>query len=85
MSWFFRSCSRNPSESILARVKKLGQTFKEHYSLDTEDLPGSHIGTNTKALSPTHNLITAVGPGLVAGPEERRREDRERKGRRRKG
>lgn len=50
VSLFFRSCSRNPSESILARVKKLGQTFKEHYSLDTEDMPGSHIGTNTNAL-----------------------------------
>uniref|UniRef100_A0A8C3G8A0 Retinoblastoma-like protein 1 n=1 Tax=Cyclopterus lumpus TaxID=8103 RepID=A0A8C3G8A0_CYCLU len=39
----FRSCSRNPSESILGRVKTLGQTFKEHYTNDSEDMPGSHI------------------------------------------
>ncbi|XP_054472431.1 retinoblastoma-like protein 1 [Anoplopoma fimbria] len=39
----FRSCSRNPTESILARVKTLGQTFKEHYTNDSEDMPGSHI------------------------------------------
>ncbi|KAK9529736.1 hypothetical protein VZT92_013811 [Zoarces viviparus] len=39
----FRSCSRNPSESILGRVKALGQTFKEHYTNDSEDMPGSHI------------------------------------------
>lgn len=57
----YRSCSRNPIESILARVKKLGQTFKEHYSLDSEDMPGSHIGTNTNGCSPTHSLKTTVG------------------------
>ncbi|XP_056292900.1 retinoblastoma-like protein 1 isoform X2 [Pseudoliparis swirei] len=39
----FRSCSRNPSDSILGRVKTLGQTFKEHYTKDSEDTPGSHI------------------------------------------
>lgn len=55
----YRSCSRNPSESILARVKKLGQTFKEHYSLDSEDMPGSHIGTDTNGCSPAHNCVLA--------------------------
>ncbi|KAK2861594.1 hypothetical protein Q5P01_001127 [Channa striata] len=39
----FKSCSRNPTESILARVKTLGQTFKEHYTNDSEDTPGSHM------------------------------------------
>ncbi|XP_076601713.1 retinoblastoma-like protein 1 [Chaetodon auriga] len=39
----FRSCSRDPTESILARVKTLGQTFKEHYTNDSEDMPGSHM------------------------------------------
>ncbi|KAK5602693.1 hypothetical protein CRENBAI_003672 [Crenichthys baileyi] len=39
----FKSCSRDPTESILARVKTLGRTFKEHYTNDSEDTPGSHI------------------------------------------
>ncbi|XP_028285453.1 retinoblastoma-like protein 1 [Parambassis ranga] len=39
----FKSCSRDPTESILTRVKTLGQTFKEHYTNDSEDTPGSHI------------------------------------------
>uniref|UniRef100_A0A3Q3J8Y2 Retinoblastoma-like protein 1 n=1 Tax=Monopterus albus TaxID=43700 RepID=A0A3Q3J8Y2_MONAL len=39
----YRLCSRDPTESILARVKTLGQTFKEHYTKDSEDAPGSHI------------------------------------------
>ncbi|KAM9860284.1 retinoblastoma-like protein 1 [Aulostomus maculatus] len=39
----FKSCSRDPTESILARVKTLGQTFKEHYTNDSEETPGSHI------------------------------------------
>uniref|UniRef100_A0A3P9H6F5 Retinoblastoma-like protein 1 n=1 Tax=Oryzias latipes TaxID=8090 RepID=A0A3P9H6F5_ORYLA len=39
----FRTCSRDPTGSVLARVKTLGQTFKEHYTNDSEDTPGSHI------------------------------------------
>ncbi|XP_069568786.1 retinoblastoma-like protein 1 [Brachyistius frenatus] len=39
----FRSCTRDPTEAVLARVKTLGQTFKEHYTNDSEDTPGSHI------------------------------------------
>uniref|UniRef100_A0A3B4Z836 Retinoblastoma-like protein 1 n=1 Tax=Stegastes partitus TaxID=144197 RepID=A0A3B4Z836_9TELE len=39
----FKSCSRDPTESILARVKTLGQTFKEHYTNDSDDTPGAHI------------------------------------------
>lgn len=39
----FKSCSRDPTDPILARVKSLGQTFKEHYTNDSEDTPGSHI------------------------------------------
>uniref|UniRef100_H3CMM7 Retinoblastoma-like protein 1 n=1 Tax=Tetraodon nigroviridis TaxID=99883 RepID=H3CMM7_TETNG len=46
----FRSCSRNPSEAITARVRRLGQTFKEHYSLDSEDTPASHIDFAEKRL-----------------------------------
>ncbi|KAM4613036.1 retinoblastoma-like protein 1 [Polymixia lowei] len=39
----FKSCSRDPTDSILTRVKTLGQTFKQHYTNDSEDTPGSHI------------------------------------------
>ncbi|XP_017158750.1 retinoblastoma-like protein 1 [Poecilia reticulata] len=38
-----RSCSRDPTDSILARVKTLGQTFREQYTNNSEDTPGSHI------------------------------------------
>ncbi|TNM89208.1 hypothetical protein fugu_005463 [Takifugu bimaculatus] len=46
----FKSCSRDPTESILARVKTLGKTFKEHYALDSEDMPTSHIDFAEKRL-----------------------------------
>ncbi|XP_054639632.1 retinoblastoma-like protein 1 [Dunckerocampus dactyliophorus] len=39
----FKSCSRDPTESIVSRVKTLGKTFKEHYTSDSEDSQGSHI------------------------------------------
>uniref|UniRef100_A0A8B9LAV9 Retinoblastoma-like protein 1 n=1 Tax=Astyanax mexicanus TaxID=7994 RepID=A0A8B9LAV9_ASTMX len=39
----FSSCSRCPTDMILNRVKTLGETFKENYTKQTEDLPGAHI------------------------------------------
>lgn len=39
-----RSCSRDPTQAVLGRVKALGLTFKEHYTKSTEDTTGSHIG-----------------------------------------
>lgn len=39
----FKSCSRNPLEAIVSRVKTLGDTFKQHYTNDTDLVPGSHI------------------------------------------
>ncbi|XP_075880767.1 retinoblastoma-like protein 1 [Nelusetta ayraudi] len=39
----FRSCSRDPTQAVLGRVKALGLTFKEHYTKSTEDTTGSHI------------------------------------------
>ncbi|KAM3878360.1 retinoblastoma-like protein 1 [Diretmus argenteus] len=43
LTQIFKSCSNDPTESILTRVKSLGQTFKENYTNDSEDTPGSHI------------------------------------------
>ncbi|XP_051932242.1 retinoblastoma-like protein 1 [Hippocampus zosterae] len=39
----FKSCSRDPAESIVSQVKMLGQTFKEHYTNDSDHSSGSHI------------------------------------------
>ncbi|XP_051751948.1 retinoblastoma-like protein 1 [Ctenopharyngodon idella] len=39
----FNSCSRNPSESILNRVKTMGEIFKQAYTKPTDDLPGAHM------------------------------------------
>ncbi|XP_019716014.1 retinoblastoma-like protein 1 [Hippocampus comes] len=39
----FKSCSRDPTESIVSQVKMLGQTFKEHYTNDSDHSSGSHI------------------------------------------
>ncbi|KAF7711357.1 retinoblastoma-like protein 1 [Silurus meridionalis] len=39
----FKSCSRDPTEAILNRVKKLGETFKQAYTRQTDDLQGAHM------------------------------------------
>ncbi|TSZ40536.1 Retinoblastoma-like protein 1 [Bagarius yarrelli] len=39
----FKSCSRDPTEAILSRVKKLGDTFKQAYTKQTDDLQGAHM------------------------------------------
>ncbi|KAJ8260374.1 hypothetical protein GJAV_G00181390 [Gymnothorax javanicus] len=39
----FRSCTRDPTEAILSRVKSLGETFRQHYTRSTDEQPGSHM------------------------------------------
>uniref|UniRef100_A0A671SRC1 Retinoblastoma-like protein 1 n=1 Tax=Sinocyclocheilus anshuiensis TaxID=1608454 RepID=A0A671SRC1_9TELE len=44
----FNSCSRNPTESILNRVKTMGERFKQAYTKPTDDLPGAHMKNRLK-------------------------------------
>ncbi|KAL7833215.1 hypothetical protein SRHO_G00302330 [Serrasalmus rhombeus] len=39
----FKACSRDPTETILSRVKTFGETFKQGYTKQTDDLPGAHM------------------------------------------
>ncbi|XP_015736711.1 retinoblastoma-like protein 1 isoform X4 [Coturnix japonica] len=39
----FESCARNPAESIMNRVREIGETFCHSYTQPTDELPGSHI------------------------------------------
>ncbi|XP_068171880.1 retinoblastoma-like protein 1 isoform X2 [Antennarius striatus] len=67
----FRSCSRDPTESILARVKTLGQTFKGHYTSDSEDTPGSHMEFAENRLKLAEVLYYKVLENVI--DQERRR------------
>ncbi|NWQ82410.1 RBL1 protein, partial [Columbina picui] len=39
----FESCARSPVESIMSRVKEIGETFCRSYTQSTAEQPGSHI------------------------------------------
>ncbi|XP_017602449.1 PREDICTED: retinoblastoma-like protein 1 isoform X3 [Corvus brachyrhynchos] len=39
----FESCARSPMESIMSRVKEIGETFCCRYTQSTDEQPGSHI------------------------------------------
>ncbi|RLV92828.1 hypothetical protein DV515_00013640 [Chloebia gouldiae] len=39
----FESCARSPLESIMSRVKEIGETFCCNYTQSTDEQPGSHI------------------------------------------
>ncbi|XP_010285249.1 PREDICTED: retinoblastoma-like protein 1 [Phaethon lepturus] len=39
----FESCARSPVESIMSRVKEIGETFCRSYTQSTDEQPGSHI------------------------------------------
>ncbi|XP_075022301.1 retinoblastoma-like protein 1 isoform X1 [Calonectris borealis] len=39
----FESCARSPMESIMTRVKEIGETFCRSYTQSTDEQPGSHI------------------------------------------
>ena len=46
----FRSCARSPLESIMSRVKEIGETFCRSYTQSTDEQPGSHIGMDVKYM-----------------------------------
>ncbi|NXJ03437.1 RBL1 protein, partial [Odontophorus gujanensis] len=39
----FESCARSPAESIMNRVREIGEVFCHSYTQTTDELPGSHI------------------------------------------
>ncbi|XP_069727828.1 retinoblastoma-like protein 1 isoform X1 [Phaenicophaeus curvirostris] len=39
----FKSCARSPMQSIMSRVKEIGETFCRSYTQSTDKQPGSHI------------------------------------------
>lgn len=45
-----RSCARSPAESIVNRVREIGETFCHSYTQPTDELPGSHIGRKVKCV-----------------------------------
>ncbi|KAF7664249.1 hypothetical protein LDENG_00182580 [Lucifuga dentata] len=67
----FKSCSRDPTETILARVKTLGQTFKEHYTNDSEDTPGSHIDFAENRLKLAEILYYKILENVMAQETKR--------------
>uniref|UniRef100_A0A8C9T7M3 Retinoblastoma-like 1 (p107) n=1 Tax=Scleropages formosus TaxID=113540 RepID=A0A8C9T7M3_SCLFO len=46
----FKSCSRDPTETVLERVKCMGETFRQQYTKHTEELSGSHMDFADKRL-----------------------------------
>uniref|UniRef100_A0A8P4KGJ7 Retinoblastoma-like protein 1 n=1 Tax=Dicentrarchus labrax TaxID=13489 RepID=A0A8P4KGJ7_DICLA len=67
----FKSCTRDPTESILARVKTLGQTFKEHYTNNSEDMPGSHIDFAENRLKLAEILYYKILENVMAQETKR--------------
>ncbi|NXY48987.1 RBL1 protein, partial [Ceuthmochares aereus] len=39
----FKACARSPMQSIMSRVKEMGETFCRSYTQSTDKQPGSHI------------------------------------------
>ncbi|XP_078400403.1 retinoblastoma-like protein 2 isoform X2 [Cetorhinus maximus] len=46
----FRSCSRDPTQSVLNRVKEMGEIFCHHYTQSTKDHSAFSIDNTTKRL-----------------------------------
>uniref|UniRef100_A0A8D0G305 Retinoblastoma-like protein 1 n=1 Tax=Sphenodon punctatus TaxID=8508 RepID=A0A8D0G305_SPHPU len=50
LATIFKSCVRNPMESIVNGVKEIGEAFCQSYTQSTDDQPGSHIDFAVKRL-----------------------------------
>ncbi|XP_055504409.1 retinoblastoma-like protein 2 isoform X1 [Leucoraja erinacea] len=67
----FRSCSRDPTQSILNRIKEMGEIFCHHYTQSTKDHSGYSIDYATKCLRLAEILYYKVLEAVVE--QEKRR------------
>uniref|UniRef100_UPI00398E8CBC retinoblastoma-like protein 2 isoform X2 n=1 Tax=Pristiophorus japonicus TaxID=55135 RepID=UPI00398E8CBC len=67
----FRSCSRDPTQSILNRVKEMGEIFCHHYTQSTKDHSGFSIDYATKRLRLAEVLYYKVLEAVIE--QEKRR------------
>uniref|UniRef100_UPI00398F3B98 retinoblastoma-like protein 2 isoform X4 n=1 Tax=Pristiophorus japonicus TaxID=55135 RepID=UPI00398F3B98 len=66
-----RSCSRDPTQSILNRVKEMGEIFCHHYTQSTKDHSGFSIDYATKRLRLAEVLYYKVLEAVIE--QEKRR------------
>ncbi|PIK33212.1 hypothetical protein BSL78_29976 [Apostichopus japonicus] len=60
LSSMFQKCKENPSETILARVKEMGQTFCEKYTQPSDHGTGSPMDFAKRRLSLAESLYYSV-------------------------
>lgn len=68
---YFSSCSSDPTDAIKARVKELGDKFRNHYTQQTPDQPNGNIDFANKRLTLTETLYYKLLENIVQ--EERLR------------
>uniref|UniRef100_A0A6Q2YTU3 Retinoblastoma-like protein 1 n=1 Tax=Esox lucius TaxID=8010 RepID=A0A6Q2YTU3_ESOLU len=67
----FKSCSRDPAEAIVSRVKTLGETFKHNYTKDSEELPGAHMDFAENRMKLSEILYYKVLENVMAQETKR--------------
>ncbi|XP_005105374.2 retinoblastoma-like protein 2 isoform X2 [Aplysia californica] len=67
----FKSCSRNPNEEIVQRVKEMGEMFCKFYAKSIENQAGAPIDFGRKRLQLGESLYFKTLEGIVQGEKKR--------------
>ncbi|XP_063070863.1 retinoblastoma-like protein 1 [Engraulis encrasicolus] len=67
----FKTCSRDPTETIQTRVKTLGETFKQAYTKNTDDMAGSHMDFAENRLKIAEVLYYKILENVMAQEQKR--------------
>ncbi|XP_031423817.1 retinoblastoma-like protein 1 isoform X2 [Clupea harengus] len=62
----FKTCSRDPADIIQNRVKTLGETFKQNYTKQSDNMPGSHMDFAEKRLKLAEILYYKILENIMA-------------------
>lgn len=67
----FKTCSRDPTDTIQNRVRTLGEAFKLNYTKHTDDMPGSHMDFAESRLKLAEVLYYKILENVMAQETKR--------------
>ncbi|OWF55242.1 retinoblastoma-like protein 1 isoform X1 [Mizuhopecten yessoensis] len=73
----FQECKKDPNESIIPRLKEMGDIFCSHYVQATEDHPGAHIDFAKRRLQLGESLYFKTLESVIMSEKKRRQGSKE--------
>ncbi|XP_069112560.1 retinoblastoma-like protein 1 isoform X2 [Argopecten irradians] len=69
----FQECKKDPNDSIIPRLKEMGDVFCNHYVQPTDDHPGAHIDFAKRRLQLGESLYFKTLESIITSERKRRK------------